>query len=553
MNNNLYNINIKGIPGEVKQATDNRVYNWQKLKYGMFIHWGIYSQIGGVWNNAAATEGYSEQIQMWENISKDEYLKEAESFVAKEFDPKLICQLAKESGMKYIVLTTKHHDGFCMFDTETTDYNIVEQTPFGKDALYLLAKECQKQGLKLGIYYSLVDWSQGHSFDPYNSNPISTSIENLIKEQLKELLMNYGSIVELWFDMGSPTLEQSEKIVSLVRKYQPETMINSRIWNNVGDFRTLSDNELPDSEMSGAWQTPASINHDTWGYRSWQEYDVFFNRLNSLLSELIKVCANGGNYLLNIGPRGDGTLVEYEVDALRAVGEWIKRHPEIVNGNKTTKFPVQSWGHVMVNDRNLFLYLTNIPSNNKIVLSGLATPALQVIEDNFDTYLTWEQDNYELSINLPPNLEESFIPVLKVKLSDDLYVIPEKVVFPNSKIWSISNEDISYSYSYVDSGNYFSTELSTVKLEAFIATRKKQELLLEFHGEVDLNSDYNIRVGNQEKVISGKQLQEEKIGFFSVSASEIIPLVITLANPRYKGENINMNVNRIVVSIKNDV
>src|SRR5699024_5070315 len=461
--------------------------------------------------------------------------------------------LAKESGMKYIVLTTKHHDGFCMFDTETTDYNIVEQTPFGKDALYLLAKECQKQGLKLGIYYSLVDWSQGHSFDPYNSNPISTSIENLIKEQLKELLMNYGSIVELWFDMGSPTWEQSEKIVSLVRKYQPETMINSRIWNNVGDFRTLSDNELPDSELSGAWQTPAYINRDSWGYRSLLDYDVFFNRLNSLLSELIKVCANGGNYLLNIGPRGDGTLVEYEVDALRAVGEWIKRHPGIVNGNKTTKFSVQSWGHVMVNGRNLFLYLTNIPSNNKIVLSGLATPALQVIEDNFDTYLTWEQDNYELSINLPPNLKESFIPVLKVKLSDDLYVIPEKVVFPNSKIWSISNEDISYSYSYVDSGNYFSTELSTVKLEAFIATRKKQELLLEFHGEVDLNSDYNIRVGNQEKVISGKQLQEEKIGFFSVSASEIIPLVITLANPRYKGENINMNVNRIVVNIKNDV
>src|SRR5699024_10470518 len=145
--------------------------------------------------------------------------------------------------------------------------------------------------------------------------------------------------------------------------------------------------------------------------------------------------------------RGDGTLDENEVDAMRAVGEWIKRHPEIVNGNKTTKFPVQSWGHVLVNDRNLFLFLTNIPSKNNIVLSGLATPALQVIEDNLDTYLTCEQDNYELSINLPPNLEESFIPVLKVKLSDDLYVIPEKVVFPNSKIWSISNEDISYSYS----------------------------------------------------------------------------------------------------------
>src|SRR5699024_7051015 len=190
MNNNLYNINIKGIPGEVKQATDNRVYNWQKLKYGMFIHWGIYSQIGGVWNNAAATEGYSEQIQMWKNISKDEYLKEAESFVAKELDPKLICQLAKESGMKYIVLTTKHHDGFCMFDTETTDYNIVEQTPFGKDALYLLAKECQKQGLKLGIYYSLVDWYQVHTFNIYNSNSIYTYMENVIIVKLKELFKN---------------------------------------------------------------------------------------------------------------------------------------------------------------------------------------------------------------------------------------------------------------------------------------------------------------------------------------------------------------------------
>ncbi|NGP45545.1 hypothetical protein G4V62_11470 [Bacillaceae bacterium SIJ1] len=290
-----------GIHGRDDWSSDERIANWEKLNYAMFIHWGLYSELGGNWNGEPVTKGYSEQIQMWADIPEEDYLEVAKQFSAEKFDPKAICQLAKDAGMKYIVFTTKHHDGFSMFKTKTTNYNLADMTPFGQDALQLLAEECQKQGLKLGLYYSLVDWHQGHEFDYDNCNTIPESIEEVIKEQLQELLTQYGPLVEVWFDMGTPTLEQSKTFASLVYKYQPEATINSRIWNNIGDFRTLGDNEVPQVNLDGAWQTPASIYNATWGYRSWQKHVDFSEKLNELINYLIQVRSNGGNYLLNIG------------------------------------------------------------------------------------------------------------------------------------------------------------------------------------------------------------------------------------------------------------
>src|SRR5699024_1855018 len=208
---------------------------------------------------------------MWANISQEKYETITQEFTLEKFDAKAIVSLAKKAGMKYIVATSKHHDGFCLFDTKTTDYNIVKSTPFGKDILKLLSDECQRQGIKFGIYFSLIDWHLGHQFDSNNNNLIPSAMENVIKEQLTELMTNYGEIVEVWFDMSHPTKKQSTEFSEIIRKYQPLAGINGRIWNNKGDFRTLEDNQIPSEVLEGIWQTPASIYHETWGYREWQE------------------------------------------------------------------------------------------------------------------------------------------------------------------------------------------------------------------------------------------------------------------------------------------
>src|SRR5699024_2708493 len=153
----------------------------------------------------------------------------------------IVC-LVKKSGMKYIVVTSKHHDGFCLFDTKTTDYNIVKSTPFGKDILKILSHECQKQAIKFGIYFSLIDWHLGHQFNTNHNNLISSAMETGIKERLTELMTNYGNSVEVWFGMSQPTPKQSTALSEIVRKYQPLAASDGRTWNNKGDFRTLGDN-----------------------------------------------------------------------------------------------------------------------------------------------------------------------------------------------------------------------------------------------------------------------------------------------------------------------
>lgn len=300
---------------------------WRQLGFGMFIHWGLYSELGGVWQGKPVTRGYSEQIQSFANISRADYAKVAARFTAAKFDADAICALAKDAGARYILITSKHHDGFAMFDTKSTDYNIVRRTPFGKDPLKLLSTACRRIGLSFGVYFSLVDWHAGHAFDSDNNNPIPASMEPLIEQQLRELMTNYGPIAEVWFDMSAPTPEQSRKFAAIVRELQPRAAINGRIWNNVGDFVTLGDNEVPPPGLQPPFEVPASIYHETWGYRSWQKRDDVDAKVRELVHGLVEARAHGGNYLLNIGPMGDGAIVPFEAQVLHGIGAWLRAHP----------------------------------------------------------------------------------------------------------------------------------------------------------------------------------------------------------------------------------
>lgn len=295
-----------------------------KGRFSMFVHWGLYSVYGGVYRGKNIEWGYSEQIQSFAGIFSDWYARAAEQFSAKQWDADSIAVLAKSAGMDAIVFTSKHHDGFCMYNSKETDFTIMN-TPFGRDALKELSQTCKRHGLNLGIYFSLIDWHYppAYPISSHNADPITPEHHEYNKRQVKELLENYGTVSELWFDMGSLTREQSSELYNLVKSIQPNCRVSGRIGNDYGDFAVMPDNVIPDFVPNKPWQTAESVYKETWGYRSWQKHVPMNEKLAEKINSLKRVIGAGGNYLLNIGPTGDGAVTNYEKDLLLSIGKWV--------------------------------------------------------------------------------------------------------------------------------------------------------------------------------------------------------------------------------------
>jgi alpha-L-fucosidase len=361
---------------EARRPSSETVRSWQDRKFGMFIHWGLYSLAGGEWNGQPVKEGYSEQIQAHARIPMAEYGKLAERFSAAKWDPDAVARLAKAAGMKYIVITSKHHDGFSMFGTKMSDYNVVRATPYGRDVVKELAAACARQGLQFGVYYSTIDWHfpGGTGIDmPRNNNLIPRAHEEFNVAQLRELMSNYGPLTEIWFDMGKPTPEQSKRFADTVHAIQPECMVSGRVFNHQGDFTVMGDNRIPDYVIDEPWQTPASIYHETWGYRSWQKREDQAGKANEHIVKLVEVVSRGGNYLLNIGPRGDGSVVEFEAGILQSIGEWLKVNGEAIYATQPQPFRKLEFGHATVKPGRLYLMVRDWPRDGKLLLPGLET------------------------------------------------------------------------------------------------------------------------------------------------------------------------------------
>lgn len=541
---------VRGIPGKAETVSDPRTAAWQRLQYGMFIHWGLYSALGGKWRGKPVTEGYSEQIQMWADISHSDYADVARRFSAEQFDPAGICSLAKDAGMKYVVVTSKHHDGFSMFDTETTGYDITDRTPYAKDPLKQLSEECRGQGLKFGVYFSLVDWSQGHGFDPDNNNPIPASMEPLVQRQLRELMTGYGPVSEVWFDMSAPTREQSRRFARTVHDLQPGATVSSRVWNNAGDFRVMGDNEVPDVALDGAWQTPASVYHETWGYRSWQKREDKAGKIRDLVKGLLSVRARGGNYLLNIGPRGDGSVVGFEADVLRGVGSWLDRHPRAVLGASATRFGGLPWGEVTVRGKELFLHVTKRPPNGELRLPGLATGTERVVTDGGkEQQLEWRQDGGDLVVTLPDETGDPVLPVLRAELEDELRIVPEGTrTAGRDNSWTIGPDDLRSGHSYADSGSYPTQKRTTVRQSAHLVAREAGRVSLKLSGQADPDASYRVKLGSRSRVVTGEELTNGAVGPYRVRPGRVIPLTITRARPGHAGEDLGLELDKAVIA-----
>lgn len=314
---------------------------FRQAKYGMMVHWGLYSLPAGEWNGQR-TPLVGEWAQSYFRIPGAQYSKLADAFNPILFDAEEWVKLALESGMKYMVVTSKHHDGFAMYHSRVDSYNIVDATPFKRDVIGELAAACAKYGLKLGLYYSQdLDWHEPNG-GGYNSGHTNCGVmswtndwdypdnehknytecfESKIRPQVKEILQNYGELCLIWFDCPfTISVEQSTDLYQLVKKYQPNCLINSRIGNGMGDFRSWGDNEIPEEYMKdGLFETPATLN-DTWGYKS---FDQNWKSSTEILRLKNHLNARSINYLLNVGPDYLGRIPAPSQQILRAVGQGL--------------------------------------------------------------------------------------------------------------------------------------------------------------------------------------------------------------------------------------
>lgn len=324
----------------VDSARERRLAWFRDAKYGLFIHWGLYAIPAGQWEGRTVP-GIGEWIMHRAKIPVSAYSQLAQQFNPGRFDADAWVTLAKDAGMRYIVITSKHHDGFALFKSAASPFNVVDATPFKRDVLKELAAACARQGIRLGFYYSQSqDWHEpngaGNNWDfgADSTKDFDAYLRGKAEPQVKELLTSYGPVALLWFDTPRRmTGDRAHRFTALVRSLQPDALIDGRLGER-GDYVTTGDNVIPGAVRTEAWEVPATLNH-TWGYRS---DDQDWKSPGEVIFKLVDVVSKGGNYLLNVGPMPNGDMPQAAQDILRAAGRWLKVNGEAVYGAQPTPF-----------------------------------------------------------------------------------------------------------------------------------------------------------------------------------------------------------------------
>lgn len=439
---------------ESMKTHDERIRWWREARFGMFVHWGVYSGLGNSFQGRKGG-GYAEHIQRVLKIPIPVYREQvAGKFNPTEFNAEEWIRNAKSAGMGYFVITSKHHDGFAMWDTKVNDYNIVKATPFHRDPMKELQAACKKYGVKFGFYYShAFDWGNadapGNDWDYDNPggdkqlhggrNWWESSPELVAKArkyvdqkaipQLQELIRNYDPDI-LWFDTPSK-LPPSEnlRIMKAVREASPRVVINGRLVYHWGDYDSTTDRPAEFPPHEGDWEGIPTTN-ESYG---WNQFDNSHKLPSHFIRLLAKAAARGGNMLMNVGPMGNGKMDPKDLSILAGIGEWWKVNGESIRGTERTSLPVQSWGESTRKGNTLYLHVFNWPADGKLVVGGLKSGVKQawLLSDVKLTPMKFSRVNpLDVSIEVPAAAPDKVDSVVVVECSGDVAGDPNRLLQP---------------------------------------------------------------------------------------------------------------------------
>jgi len=413
----------------IAQSKTDKMDWWKDAKFGLFIHWGVYAVPAGI-HNGKDVAGIGAWIMSNDTIPTAEYQAYAKQFNPVKYNPEAWVKMAKDAGVKYLVITSKHHDGFALFETKASKWNIVEATPYGKDLIKPLADACHKHGIRLGFYYSQAqDWNNpggttargsGH-WDKAQDGSMDEYIDKIAVPQVKELLSNYGQVDIIWWDTPiDMTKERAEKFQPTLDKH-PNLITNNRLGGGyIGDTET-PEQFVPATGFPGRnWETCMTMN-DTWGYKS---KDNAWKSTKEIVQTLIDVVSKGGNYLLNVGPTAEGLIPDSSIVRLRETGEWTKINGEAIYGTTASPFNFLSWGRCTQKGNKLYLHVfdwpkdgkLSVPLQNKIVRAYLLTDPQKK--------LSVERAKFKNTITLVGNAPDKIASVIVVELDSAPKVLP---------------------------------------------------------------------------------------------------------------------------------
>ncbi|MFA6128539.1 MAG: alpha-L-fucosidase [Bacteroidales bacterium] len=456
---------------ETKTSRDARMQWWRDARFGMFIHWGLYAVPAGEWKGQT---NHAEWIRETARIPLEEYDKFVGQFNPVKFNADDWVKMAKDAGMKYIVITSKHHDGFGLFNSKQTEFDVLS-TPFKRDILKELSKACEKEDMTFCFYHSIMDWhhpdylprrswettrsAEGADFDRYRS---------YMKAQLKELLTRYGKIGVLWFDgewENTWTSDYGKDLYNYVRNLQPDIIINNRVTVGrsglegmtagnefSGDFGT-PEQEIPATGIQGAdWESCMTMN-DHWGYN---KNDKNFKTAREILRMLADISSKGGNYLLNIGPTADGVFPQESIDRLKEIGKWMKTNGEAIYNTQASPFKFLPWGRCtqkkMTESTRLYLHVFDWPADGKLIIPGLGNKVIRafLLSEANQEELPATAESGSVNITVPSQMPDATntIVVLDIEGDPAVFDAPEisasgSIFIDQTEVTIAKNESIS--------------------------------------------------------------------------------------------------------------
>jgi len=429
------------VAAETPEQRDARMQWWREARFGMFIHWGLYAIPAGSWNGK--THGQiSEWLMNTANIPIAEYEKLAPQFNPVKYDPRQWARIAKQAGMKYVVITSKHHDGFSLFDSKATEYDVVDATPYKKDLLKPLAEACRAEGLRFCTYYSIMDWHHPSQYraNEKHYNPTKMRPDRkaeyvaYMRRQLKELIDSCDTEV-LWFDGEWTdwwTEEDGRDLYAYLRGLKPSLIINNRVGKgrkgmeglNKGDQQYSGDFGTPEQQIPGTglpgvdWESCMTMNN-SWGYHAGDQH---WKSSETLIRNLIDIASKGGNYLLNVGPTAEGEIPPASVERLAAMGRWMDLNGESIWATQASPFKKLAWGRATVKPQGentlLYLHVFSWPKDGKLLVPGLKNKVLSayLLADR-DKTLATAVGGDGVTVSVPPTAPDATATVVVLQLA----------------------------------------------------------------------------------------------------------------------------------------